>query len=153
MQVGEERLVLAQAVVLLGDRLLDLQQQVGAAHTSSAVPRIVAPAATYSASGDRGAGAGAPLDDDLVAVADQLMHAGGGDGHPELVVLDLAGDADQHDARPSRTLDPRRHCRGGVAVRLGRPSECIEADDLLRIDVGTFWIRVIHSRSATKSSE
>ncbi|GAB3171580.1 hypothetical protein GCM10027162_12860 [Streptomyces incanus] len=36
------------------------------------------------------------LDDDLVAVAHQLVHAGRGDGHPELVVLDLAGDADLH---------------------------------------------------------
>ena len=33
---------------------------------------------------------------DLVAMAHQLVHAGGGDGHPELVVLDLAGDADLH---------------------------------------------------------
>ncbi|GHF85296.1 hypothetical protein GCM10010504_62360 [Streptomyces griseus] len=36
------------------------------------------------------------LDDDLVAVADELMHSGGGDRHPELVVLDFAGDADLH---------------------------------------------------------
>ncbi|GAB2947556.1 hypothetical protein GCM10027028_57270 [Streptomyces sundarbansensis] len=31
-----------------------------------------------------------------MAVADELMHSGGGDRHPELVVLDFAGDADLH---------------------------------------------------------
>lgn len=37
-----------------------------------------------------------PLDEDLVAVTDELMHSGRGDRHPELVVLDFAGDADLH---------------------------------------------------------
>lgn len=96
MQVGEERLVLAEAVVLLGDGLLDLQQQVGGG------PHLVGGVQDPGALGDvllvrdGGADAGAPLDDDLVAVAHQLVHTGGGDGHPELVVLDLAGDADLH---------------------------------------------------------
>jgi hypothetical protein len=83
-------------VVLLGDGLLDLQQQVGGG------PHLVGGVQDLSARGhvlgvrDRGADTGVVLDDDLVAVAHQLVHAGGGDGHPELVVLDLAGDADLH---------------------------------------------------------
>ena len=65
---------------------------------------------------------GVPLDDDLVAVAHQLVHPGGGDGDPVLVVLDLARDADLHDyQRPSSpgidlVVDarPRFPRRGGV---------------------------------------
>ena len=56
VEVGEERQPLAHPVVLLGDRLLDLEHHVDAAsvpHASSAWPTIVAPAATYSSSGIR----------------------------------------------------------------------------------------------------
>ncbi|GGV12265.1 hypothetical protein GCM10010275_61700 [Streptomyces litmocidini] len=38
-----------------------------------------------------------------MAVADELVDTGRGDGHAELVVLDLAGDADLH--RRSRSLN------------------------------------------------
>ncbi|CAM5348720.1 hypothetical protein SAURM35S_00072 [Streptomyces aurantiogriseus] len=96
VQVGEERLVLAEAVVLLGDGLLDLQQQVGGG------PHLVGGLQDLGTGGDvlvvrdRRTDTGVAFDDDLVAVAHQLVHAGRGDGHPELVVLDLAGDADLH---------------------------------------------------------
>ena len=66
------------------------------AQTSSAVGRISRAGGDVLVVRDRGADTGVLLDDDLVAVAHQLVHAGGGDGHPELVVLDLAGDADLH---------------------------------------------------------
>jgi len=64
-------------VVLLGDRLLDLQHQVGGG------PDLVGGGQDPGARGgelvvgDRGAGAGVPLDDDLMAVAHQLVHTGG----------------------------------------------------------------------------
>lgn len=102
VEVGEERLVLAQPVVLLGDRLLDLQQQVGRG------PDLVGGAEEGGTGGgvlvvgDGGAHSGAPLHDHLVAVPHQLVHPGRGDRHTELVVLDLAGDADLHvDHGPS----------------------------------------------------
>jgi len=50
VQVGEERLVLAQPVVLLGDRLLDLQHQVGGGPDLVGGGRIRAPAAVNSSS-------------------------------------------------------------------------------------------------------
>ena len=75
---------------------LTFSSRSAAAQTSSAVGRICAPAATYSPSVIEEPTPASSLDDDLVAVAHQLVHAGGGDGHPELVVLDLAGDADLH---------------------------------------------------------
>ncbi|GAA3240026.1 hypothetical protein GCM10020256_61690 [Streptomyces thermocoprophilus] len=78
VQVGEEDLVLAEAVVLLGDGLLDLQQQVGGG------PHLVGRLQDLGAGGDvllvrdRRADTGVALDDHLVAVAHQLVHAGGG---------------------------------------------------------------------------
>ena len=96
VQVGEQHLVLAHAVVLLGDRLLDLEHQVAGG------PHVVGGVEDLRAGGDvvlvrdRRADAGVALDEHLVAVADQLVHAGRGDRHPVLVVLDLAGDADLH---------------------------------------------------------
>ena len=44
-------------------------------HTSSAVSRISAPGRDVLVVDDRGADAGALLDEDLVAVRDQLVHA------------------------------------------------------------------------------
>ena len=56
----------------------------------------MAPAAAKSSSGmDEPTPAPASIDH-LVAVAGQLVHAGRGDGHPVLVVLDLPRDADHH---------------------------------------------------------
>ena len=82
--------------------------------------------------GDRGADAGVLLDEDLVAVADELVHAGGGDGHAVLVVLDLAGDADLHvDHGPwlrgkagAMPIHTRTHdgTPGGTAVSCGKAS-------------------------------
>ena len=66
-------------------------------HTSSAVGRICAPAATKSLVGDRRTDAGVLLDHHLVAVPGELVDAGRGDRDAVLVVLDLAGDADLHD--------------------------------------------------------
>ncbi|GAA3497034.1 hypothetical protein GCM10019016_041350 [Streptomyces prasinosporus] len=76
--------------------LLDLEQQVGGGPDLVGGVQDLAARGDVLAVRDRGADAGAALDDDLVAVAHELVHAGGGDGHPELVVLDLAGDADLH---------------------------------------------------------
>ncbi|GAA2984607.1 hypothetical protein GCM10017559_00220 [Streptosporangium longisporum] len=92
MQVGEEHLALAHPVVLLGDRFLDLQDQVplgphvvGRVHDGRAhVPEVGV--------GDGGPQPGVLLDEDPVAVPDELVRSGGRQGHAVLVVLDLAGN-------------------------------------------------------------
>ena len=52
-----------------------------------------------------------------LAVRDELVNAGGCDGHAVLVVLDLAGDADLHSCAPwgegPRPIGTRRHVRAG----------------------------------------
>src|SRR5262249_46315509 len=96
VQVGEQDLVPAHPVVLGRDRLLDLQDQIAGG------PDLVRGGQDGRAGGDvllvgeRGAGPGVLLDEDLVAVADQLVDPGGGDRDTELVVLELAGNADLH---------------------------------------------------------
>ncbi len=98
MQVGEQHLVLAHPVVFLGDRLLDLEDEV------AGLPDVVGGGQDLRARAgevgvrDRRAAAGALLHVDLVAVADQLMHAGRGDRDPVLVILDFLGNPDLHAA-------------------------------------------------------
>ena len=65
-------------------------------HAASAVGTIVAPAATYSESSMDEADPRILLDEDLVAMAGQLVHADRRDGHAVLVVLDFLGDSDLH---------------------------------------------------------
>jgi hypothetical protein len=101
MQVREQHLALAHPAVLLGDRLLDLEDELGAApHVVRAVEdggtghRVVRVR-------DRGAGSGAGLHEHLMSGSGELEHAGRGDGHPELVVLDFGGNANLHQPAPS----------------------------------------------------
>ena len=77
------------------------------AQTSSAVSRICAPAATKSSFGIDEPTPASLLDEDLVPVAHQLVHAGRGDRDPVLVVLDLAGDADLHARDPPWNISDR----------------------------------------------
>lgn len=74
VQVGEERLVLAEAVVLLRDRLLDLEQQVGGGPDLVGGAEDLGTGRDVLGVRDRGTHTGVLLDEDLVAVADQLMH-------------------------------------------------------------------------------
>jgi hypothetical protein len=100
-------------VVLLLDRLLDLEDQLGGApHVVGAVHDAGAGRGELRV-GDGGADAGAGLDVDLVSVAYELVHAGGGDRHPVLVVLDLARNSDLHAVHLSELAKrwQRRRCR------------------------------------------
>src|SRR5215211_567587 len=104
MQVGEQDLVLAQPRVLLGDRLLDLEDEIaGRPHLVGRVE-------------DGGAGCDVVvvryrrpdtcrlLDEDLVARSDELVNPGRGDGDAVLMDLQLAWNPDLHDhQRPSRS--------------------------------------------------
>ena len=97
VQVGEERLALAQSRVLGLDRLLDLQQQLRLGpHFVGGVDQLGTDPLEIGI-GDRRTLAGAGLDEHLVATADQLGDTRGGDGDSVLVVLDFGRDSDAHD--------------------------------------------------------
>ncbi len=99
VQVGEECLAGAQAkaVVLLGQRLFDLADQVGGG------PQLVRVLHDRGARADElgvrhgRAVAGALLDEDRVTRRGELAYPGRGNGHPVLVLLHFRGDADDHD--------------------------------------------------------
>jgi hypothetical protein len=109
MEVGEQDLagLGAQTRILRGDRLFDLQHEV------RRTPHVVRGTEDLPAGGDEvlvrdgGAHSGILLHEHLVTGDCQLVHAGRGDGDPELVVLDLARDSDLHLAPPSGSA--RRH--------------------------------------------
>jgi hypothetical protein len=96
VQVGEQHLVLAHPRVFLGDRLLDLQDQLTGAPDIIGGVEDACTGRDEVGVRDRGADACIALDEHLMAAAYQLMHARGCDGHPELVVLYLARYADLH---------------------------------------------------------
>ena len=109
---------LAQARVLLGQRLLDLQHQLcldpDLLHArDSRADRAV------GVVGERAAPARAGLDDHVVTALDELARAGRREGDAVLVRLDLLGDADPHAVE---TLDdpptPPAHqtCNPGEAA-------------------------------------
>ena len=117
VQVGEQRLPGSHPVVLLGDGLLDLQDQLtGGPHLVGGVQDGGAGALELLV-GDRGAEARVPLDVDLMAVQAQLVDARRRDRDPELVVLDLAGDADLHLCRPLLTTGSE-HALAGTPVTI-----------------------------------
>jgi hypothetical protein len=83
-------------VVLLLDRLLDLEDQVRRAPDVVGGGEDPRPGRDELVVADGGADAGVLLDVDLVTVGDQLMHADGRDGDAVLVVLDFLRNADLH---------------------------------------------------------
>ena len=100
VEVGEEGQTLAQAVVLLGDRLLDLE------HHLDGAPHVVGGVDDRGARGDvllvqdLRADARALLDDHVVTVLGQLVDADGRHRDAVLVVLDFLRDADLHLCTP-----------------------------------------------------
>jgi len=86
-------------VVLLLDRLLDLEQQVGVGPDVVGLGDDLRPGGHVVGVRDRGALACGVLDQDRVPGADQLRHPGRGERDPVLTVLDLSGDPDAHDLR------------------------------------------------------
>jgi hypothetical protein len=102
VQVGEQHVVRAQQRYLDRLRLLDLddhlglcEDRLGAGDDPGALGKVVVV-------GDGRAEPGALLDDDLVAVVDQLADACRRDGDPVFVGLDLGGDTDPHAVTPTR---------------------------------------------------
>ena len=114
VQVGEEHLTFAHPVVLLGDRLLDLEDQVAGRPDLVGVGQDRAPAAANSSSVIESRRRRRPRRRPRDRARTNSLHAGRRDRHPVLVVLDLAGDC-----RPSlsRHLFSRRRGASPAAPR------------------------------------
>ena len=112
VQVGEEHEPFAEPWILGRDRLLHLEQELGAlpdlvdGRDAGAVRLVLLV-------GELAAGACARLDDDLVPALDELARARGRQRDPVLLGLDLPGDADSHAAH----LTSRRRCLSAGNVR------------------------------------
>ena len=118
VQVGEEELARAHARVLLRQRLLHLEDQLGLAphlldrRERRSLARVLLVA-------DAAAEPGAALDDHAVLALDEGAGAGRGQRHALLAGLDLARHPDDHAARPPRA--PRLTAAGSAtASRSGR---------------------------------
>jgi len=96
MEVGEQHLTLAHAVVLGSDGLLDFEDEVSGPPDIVGCRQDVRARMDELLVGDGGPQPGSGLDEDLMAVATELEYAGRSDGHAVLVVLELAGYADLH---------------------------------------------------------
>src|SRR5204862_7496224 len=82
------------------DRLLDLHDHVGGPPHLRRRGHELGPGADVAVLVQRGTGPGVLLDQDLVAGVGQLAGALGRERDTELVVLDLAWDADDHGCPP-----------------------------------------------------
>src|SRR4029453_13777252 len=125
MQVGEQHLVLAEPVELLGDRLLHLEDEVGLAPDLVGGLEHGGPGLLELLVGDGAAQPGALLDHDPVAGVGQLADADRRDRDPVLVVLELPRDANVHGRRlssPRPTVGPgqTKSTRRGPAGQAGR---------------------------------
>ncbi len=103
VQVGEQHLVPAHARVFLGDRFLDLEDQLalrphllgGGQHLRASREVVLVR--------DRRSRAGVRFDENLVSTGGQLMHTSGCDRDPVFVVLDLARHCDLHGGMSFRS--------------------------------------------------
>jgi hypothetical protein len=97
VQVGEEDEPFTEPSVLLRERLLDLQNHVrrrpDVVHGRDLRTHVHVVGVREGTADAR-----ARLDDDLVTARSQLAGSGGRESDPVLVLLDLLGDADPHEA-------------------------------------------------------
>lgn len=96
VEVREQDEPFAEAVVLRRDRFLHLHDHVRAGPDVVGLVHEFGSRRLVLCIGDAGSGPGTALDQDGVSVGAELMDAGRGDRHPELVVLHFFGDADDH---------------------------------------------------------
>src|SRR5829696_1132242 len=89
MEIGEEFLPLPEAVVLLGDQLLDLNDQVRSLEDLVGALDHAPPSTLVFLAREAATLARPGLDDDLVAAVDELHHGVGLHRDPTLLVLDL----------------------------------------------------------------
>jgi hypothetical protein len=98
VQEGEQLLTLAEARVLRGHRLLDLDDQVGRVEDLVGARHDLGTDGGVLVVGEPRADAGTGLHDDLVTVVHELHDAVGRQRHPLLVVLDLSRYSDDERA-------------------------------------------------------
>ena len=124
VQVGEQHEIRAQASVLRGLRLLDLDNQLGS-------PRVLdrhrlGAGGLELGVGDRRALTGAALDEHLMAGDNELTHTVGREGDPVLSLLDLGGNADLQGFSASnakhRPMIDLASTRRPVAMSIGTSS-------------------------------
>ena len=98
VQVGEEDLVLAKSEprILLGDRFLDTEHEVGGGPDVVGVVDDRGTGGHEVGVGNRRADTGPPFDQDGVTCGGQFTYTGRGDRHPVLVVLHFFGNTDNH---------------------------------------------------------
>ena len=96
MEVREENEVGSQPGVLLRDRLLHLEQELGR-RPGLVDGRDASAGRLVRCVGERATQPRAGLDQDVVAAAHELARAGGRQGDAMLVGLDLRDDADPHE--------------------------------------------------------
>ena len=98
MQVGEQDEIRTQEIVLLRQRLLDLEHELRVA--PHALGRCQCRAGvSVEVVGQARAESRTVLDEHRVSVRRQRARAGWREGHPILLVLDLARNADDHALR------------------------------------------------------
>jgi hypothetical protein len=122
-----QRQALAEPVELLRDRLLDLEHQIGAGPDRVGVRLDRGAGRDVLPIGDRRACAGAGLDDHVVPVPNELVHAGWGDRHPVLVVLDFRGNADVHRELFSQVSSSWVWVWSGANMRVNRGQDGVDA--------------------------
>ncbi len=109
VQVGEQLLALAEPVVLRGDRLLDLDDQVGPGEHLVRAGHDLGPGRGELGVREARTGPGVRLHQHLVPGVHQLGHAVRLHRHPVLVVLDLLGHSDDqigHESAPFTSRSP-----------------------------------------------
>ena len=109
MQVGEQDLPAPKPLALLGERLLDLHDHLGLGEDVGAGLDDFAPGPDIFLIRRPGAEAGGSLDNDLVSVIDEFGDRGRRHADPELVVLDLLGNTDEHGLASESAL--KTDCR------------------------------------------
>ncbi len=121
VQVGVEDLAGAQPLDLDRLRLLDLDDHVGASEDLVGGVDELGTGGDVLGVGERGAVAGGLLDENRVAVRDELARAARRHADAELVVLDLLGHSNDHVRTPFRSSairsDARRStCRACIEI-------------------------------------
>ncbi|MCY1368789.1 hypothetical protein D9M69_557900 [compost metagenome] len=96
MQVGEEGLLRAQAGTLLGQGLLDLDDQLRLFEDLAGAPGHLGAGGLIVLVDEADGGAGPGLDPDFMPQAGQFAHGLRGQADPVLVVLDLLRHSDTH---------------------------------------------------------
>jgi hypothetical protein len=105
MEVGKEDLILTQQRILLGKRLLDLDDHLRLGVDGLGVGPDAGPGIGVLRVGDAGPFTCGRLDQHGMTVLDQTLDTGRHHGYAVFVILDLSRNADDHARSPQQQLD------------------------------------------------